>query len=178
MTMAESLTWQKLLLKDRPLIFGVLNCTPDSFSDGGQYLKEKAIFEKLELLVSNGADVIDIGAESTRPGAKEISYEDQMKRLRPAFKYLENISTSYNGNFSIDTRNSNVAKECLSSGINIINDVSGGNHDEKMFEVISNSKSLCVLMHMRGNPKIMQTLTKYENIVDDVCEELNVTIDS
>mgnify|MGYP002364648072 FL=1 len=93
MTMAESLTWQKLLLKDRPLIFGVLNCTPDSFSDGGQYLKEKAIFEKLELLVSNGADVIDIGAESTRPGAKEISYEDQMKRLRPAFKYLENIST-------------------------------------------------------------------------------------
>ena len=120
MTMAESLTWQKLLLKDRPLIFGVLNCTPDSFSDGGQYLKEKAIFEKLELLVSNGADVIDIGAESTRPGAKEISYEDQMKRLRPAFKYLENISTSYNGNFSIDTRNSNVAKECLSSGINII----------------------------------------------------------
>ena len=177
MTMAESLTWQKLLLKDRPLIFGVLNCTPDSFSDGGQYLKEKAIFEKLELLVSNGADVIDIGAESTRPGAKEISYEDQMKRLRPAFKYLENISTSYNGNFSIDTRNSNVAKECLSSGINIINDVSGGNHDEKMFEVISNSKSLCVLMHMRGNPKIMQTLTKYENIVDDVCEELNVTID-
>lgn len=166
--MSDRLTWQSILRKDRPLMFGILNCTPDSFSDGGQFTDEKTIVEKINDLVLQGSDVIDFGAESTRPGAKEISSDEQLLRIRPV---LENLNS--NVLFSVDTRSADVAEKCVSSGIQIVNDVSGGRFDEGMLNVISETDSLCVLMHMRGNPETMNNKTTYNNIVDDVCFELS-----
>ena len=88
--MSDRLTWQSILRKDRPLMFGILNCTPDSFSDGGQFTDEKTIVEKINDLVLQGSDVIDFGAESTRPGAKEISSDEQLLRIRPVLENLNN----------------------------------------------------------------------------------------
>lgn len=171
--MREVTSWQNILRKDRPLMFGILNCTPDSFSDGGEYFDEQSIVKKVDDLISQGSDVIDFGAESTRPGANEISASKQLLRLKPV---LENISKQVL--YSVDTRNAQVAKECLASGVQIVNDVSGGNFDEAMLSVISENNALFVLMHMRGIPRDMNERRTYTNVVDDVCAELSLSIQS
>lgn len=163
----DEISWQKILKKDRPLFFGILNCTPDSFSDGGKYIDEVSIKEKIDDLIFQGSDVIDFGAESTRPGAKQISSEEQLQRVASVLKNIDDRVL-----FSVDTRDAKVAQNSLDAGVRIINDVSGGNFDEQMLEVISDKNALCVLMHMRGIPENMTEHASYKNVVDEVCDEL------
>ncbi|MBR1907976.1 dihydropteroate synthase [bacterium] len=166
-----------ILLKNKPSrtkLVGILNITENSFSDGGKYLdKEKAI-EHLHQLINDGADIIDIGAESTKPYSEAVSSEIQLERLLPILNYINsnNITTP----ISIDTRNSEVAKECLMKGVSIINDVSGFDYDEKMVDIIKNSTSKIIIQHSKGTPETMQDNPEYENIIDEIYKALETKI--
>lgn len=157
----------------RTKVMGVLNVTPDSFSDGGYYSsKEKAITQALNL-IDAGADILDLGAESTRPDAEGISSEEEIKRILPVLKALR-VKTRVP--ISIDTTKHDVAKVCLEEGADIINDVSGLRcSGMKMAEVLKAYQSGLVLMHRRGTPKTMQSMTDYEDVVEDVFLELKNT---
>lgn len=148
-----------------PAIMGILNITPDSFSDGGKFFSKpsKAILAAIKMN-KLGADIIDIGAESTRPGAKVVNPEVEIKRLKPIIKGLK----KKNIKISIDTRNSSTMAFALSEGVEIINDVSGLNHDPESINVIKNSKCILVLMHMQGIPENMQKNPKYQYAPKDV----------
>ncbi len=150
---------------------GVLNVTPDSFSDGGLYLSPEAAITRASTLIKQGADVIDIGAQSTRPGADEVGPEEELKRLIPILcsirkKHPEVI-------ISIDTFHSSVAKKTLEHGANWINDVSGGRHDPNILNVVSTYDCPYVLTHSRGNSRSMDSLVLYKNVTLDVINELS-----
>lgn len=151
----------------KPLIMGILNLTEDSFSDGGKYLEfEKAVNHAKEM-IKDGVDIIDIGAESTRPGADEVSAKVQIERIIPVLKELINLYPDMI--FSVDTRSAEVAKEVLKiSKKIIINDVSGLCFDEKMTDVIVENKAKVIICHSSSIPKDMQEKTEYKNIVDDI----------
>ncbi len=151
----------------KPLIMGILNLTEDSFSDGGKYLNFDNAIEHAKEMIEQGADIIDIGAESTRPGADEIPPKTQIERICPVLKKLTAFYPDID--FSIDTRSSEVAKEVLKINKNvIINDVSGLCFDEKMAEVIIKNNAKVVICHSSSIPKDMQEKTEYKNIVDDI----------
>ena len=151
----------------KPLIMGILNLTTDSFSDGGKYLDFKAAINHAKEMIENGADIIDMGAESTRPGADEVSDKVQIERLMPVLKEL--LKLYPNINFSVDTRSSKVAREVLKINKNIIiNDVSGLCFDEKMTDVIVENESRVIICHSSSIPKDMQNKTEYKNVVDDI----------
>ena len=156
-----------------PGIMGILNITPDSFSDGGVYYSKptKAIQTAIKM-VKMGADIIDIGAESTRPGARLIKPEIEIKRLRPILKGLKRK----NIRISVDTRNSLTMKFALDEGVQIINDVSALNHDSNSINVIRSSRCFIILMHMQGNPKNMQKNPKYKFAPRDVYNYLKKQI--
>lgn len=144
----------KLIDFSTPKIMGVLNLTPDSFYDGGKFQQEKLILKQTALMLNEGADIIDLGAVSTRPGAEMIDEKEELKRImRPLQLLVKEFSEAI---FSIDTYRSNVARECINSGAHIINDVSGGNMDDKMFDTVAELKVPYILMHMHGNPENMQ----------------------
>ncbi|MAM64508.1 MAG: dihydropteroate synthase [Candidatus Marinimicrobia bacterium] len=144
---------------------GVLNVTPDSFSDGGKYYHlDKAIEYSLEL-VNQGVDIIDVGGESTRPGANAISFNDEIDRVIPVIKGIRSVSSIP---ISIDTYKSEVAKEALDSGADIVNDISGLNFDSKMINVIKDYNVPIVIMHIKGTPKNMQLNPEYDNIIDEI----------
>ena len=144
---------------------GVLNVTPDSFSDGGKYYHlDKAIEYSLEL-VNQGVDIIDVGGESTRPGANAISFNDEIERVIPVIKGIRSVSSIP---ISIDTYKSEVAKEALDSGADIVNDISGLNFDSKMINVIKDYNVPIVIMHIKGTPKNMQLNPEYDNIIDEI----------
>ena len=149
----------------KPGIMGILNVTPDSFSDGGKFFKSSKAIKEAIKMSKMGADIIDIGAESTRPGAKTIKPEKEIARLKPILKGLINKKL----NISVDTRNSITMKFALDNGVKIINDVSALNHDSESINVIKNSKCFIVLMHMQGNPKTMQKNPKYNFVPRDIC---------
>ncbi|MBI4388056.1 MAG: dihydropteroate synthase [Candidatus Omnitrophica bacterium] len=156
-----------------PLIMGILNLTPDSFSDGGQFLdSEKALLRALEL-EKEGADIIDVGAESTRPGAIPVSAEEECKRLMPA---LDLILKEVKIPISLDTTKAKVAELGLKKGVAIINDVSGLKADPEMANVIQSYKAGVVVMHRRGTPETMQQMTDYHDLVSDVLRELEESI--
>jgi dihydropteroate synthase len=159
------------------LLFGILNITPDSFSDGGQFYgkDDKSLDAALDHalhLVNSGADVLDIGGESTRPGASIVSIDDEMNRVIPVIQYLRKNGVT--APISIDTRNSKVAEAAIKCGANIINDISGGKYDKNMFSVASNSGVPIIIMHSRGTPETMSNdeNTTYNDVVQDVSEEL------
>ena len=156
-----------------PGIMGILNITPDSFSDGGAYYSKstKAIQTAIKM-VKMGADIIDIGAESTRPGARLIKPEIEIKRLRPILKGLKRK----NIRISVDTRNSLTMKFALDEGVQIINDVSALNHDSNSINVIRSSRCFIILMHMQGNPKNMQKNPRYKFAPRDVYNYLKKQI--
>ena len=156
-----------------PGIMGILNITPDSFSDGGVYYSKptKAIQTAIKM-VKMGADIIDIGAESTRPGARLIKPEIEIKRLRPILKGLKRK----NIRISVDTRNSLTMKFALDEGVQIINDVSALNHDSNSINVICSSRCFIILMHMQGNPKNMQKNPRYKFAPRDVYNYLKKQI--
>jgi dihydropteroate synthase len=138
----------------RPLIMGVLNLTPDSFYDGGKYGQEKLQAERVAHMLSEGADIIDIGAVSTRPGSKAITMEEEMERLIWPLQRLTKLFPE--ALFSIDTFRAQVAREAILHGGHIINDISGGNFDDNMFETIAELKVPYILMHIQGTPEHMQ----------------------
>lgn len=160
---------RKILCKGRPLIMGVVNSTPDSFYDGGRYaLPERAIARALEL-VEQGADLIDIGGESTRPHALPVSEDDELDRVIPV---VEGLARQVAIPISIDTTKSRVAQRALDAGASIINDVSALRNDLNMAAVIARSRAAVVLMHMQGTPQTMQQSPHYVDVGVEVLQFL------
>ena len=153
---------------------GVINLTPDSFSDGGDLNSAKKVLEKVNQFLRNGVDIVDIGAQSTRPGAEEVGSDIEIKRLIP---YLKLIKSKYPEILiSIDTFNSEVAHEALINGANWINDVTGGRRDKGILDVISKFNCPFVITHSRGNSQNMNELSKYENVLSEVKSSLETLV--
>ena len=147
-------------------IMGIINLTPDSFSDGGELSSSKKVLNQVNHFLNNGVDIIDLGAQSTRPGANEIGSKIEIKRLIP---YLKLIRSEYPEILiSIDTFNSDVAREALLNGANWINDVTGGRRDKEILNVVSEFNCPFVITHSRGNSQNMNELSKYENVLSEV----------
>ena len=155
----------RMLHFNKTIIMGILNVTPDSFSDGGKYYSissaEKTALQHAIQLVRDGADIIDIGGESTRPGAEEVAVQEELERVIPIIRRIREEEELSDIPISIDTRNSNVARAAIMAGADIVNDVSGGAHDPEMFATVAYLGVPMIIMHMRGNPKTMQSLTDY-----------------
>ena len=145
-------------------IVGILNLTKDSFSDGGEFYEYKKAIEHLDQMITDGADIIDIGAESTKPYSSPISDSEQLERLIPVVKYAK----SKNVTISIDTRSSKVAEECLKLGADIINDVSGFDYDENMPGIISKYGAKVIIQHSKDTPDKMQENPEYTNLMDEI----------
>jgi dihydropteroate synthase len=160
----QVLTWGK-----RTYIMGILNVTPDSFSDGGQYFDLASAIAQGQKLVAEGADILDIGGQSTRPGATIVPLAEELRRVIPVVKALAPI---VNVPISIDTTRSVVAAEALAAGATWVNDVSGGTDDPELLPVVARSGATVVLMHRRGNPQTMQSLTDYDDLIGEVHEFL------
>jgi dihydropteroate synthase len=154
----------------RPRVMGILNRTPDSFSDGGELDHPDALLRRAERHLEEGAAILDIGGESTRPGARPVSVEEEIRRTRPA---VEAIRRHWDVPISIDTRHSEVARAALDAGATIVNDVSGLAHDPGLGEVIREFDAGAVLMHMRGTPRTMADHASYEDVVGEVVDELH-----
>jgi len=152
---------------------GVVNVTPDSFSDGGKFLDPVKAMEHAKELVSDGADILDLGAVSTRPGALAVSFEEERQRLMPA---LEKILKSVPVPVSVDTTSAKIAEEALGMGAAIINDVSGLRDEPEIARIAAGADAGLILMHRRGNSETMQDLAVYRNVVKDVIEELYESI--
>lgn len=165
----RDLTRQRL-----PLLMGILNVTPDSFSDGGQFnIVDNAIARALQM-EADGADIIDIGGESTRPGAKPVALDDELQRTIPVIRQL---AQRLRVPISIDTTKSEVARQALEAGAEIVNDISGLTFDSAMMDVCRiNDAGIC-LMHIQGTPQTMQLNPRYANVVSEVCEFLQQQVD-
>ena len=152
-------------------IMGIINLTPDSFSDGGDFSSIEKVLNQVNNFVLNGVDVIDLGAQSTRPGALEIGAKSEIKRLLP---YLNKIRSEFpNIIISIDTFNSEVAHEVLTNGANWINDVTGGRRDEEILDVVSEFNCPFVITHSRGNSENMNKLMHYDDLFVNVVDSLS-----
>ncbi|WP_296621927.1 dihydropteroate synthase [Marivirga sp.] len=158
-----------------PKVMGIVNATPDSFYDGGRNVDVEKTVVRIEKMLEDGADIIDIGGYSTKPNAVEVSFKEERERVIPLIKKL--IQKFPEIVISIDTFRSGIAKEAIQAGATIINDVSGGNLDDKMFETVSQLKVPYILMHMRGTPATMQNLTEYNHLIKDVVFELSQKIE-
>jgi dihydropteroate synthase len=167
------LSWAGLPLT-RPLVMGILNCTPDSFSDGGSYHDEAAAIAAGEKMLVEGADILDIGGESTRPNAPLVPAEQEIARILPVISALAKQGAV----ISVDTRNAATMAAALDAGARIINDVSGLKHDPAARGVVAVQKCPVVLMHMRGTPMTMNCQAHYANLVGDVLDELAATRDA
>jgi len=149
-----------------PKVMGILNVTPNSFFDGGKYQNESEILSKVRKMLDDGAIFIDIGAYSSKPSAEYVSEEEELQRIVPVVQLiLEHFPETL---ISIDTFRSEVAKACIENGAAIINDISAGNLDTKMLETIAKYNVPYIMMHMRGTPQTMQTMTHYDNIVKEI----------
>jgi dihydropteroate synthase len=152
-------------LSETPLIMGVLNITPDSFSDGSSYKSVQDAVAAAEKMVSDGADIIDVGGESTRPGAELVSVQEELARVIPV---IEKLAGRLRVPISIDTWKSQVAEAALKVGAEIINDISAMTFDPMMAETVAGSDAAVVLMHYRGKPSEMQKMTDYSDIISEV----------
>ena len=159
---------------EKTSIMGVINLPPDSFSDGGDLNSSKKVLEQVNHFLSNGVDIVDLGAQSTRPGAEEVGSKKEIKRLIP---YLKLIKSKYpDVLISIDTFNSEVAYEALLNGANWINDVTGGRRDINILDVVSKFDCPFVITHSRGNSQNMNELSKYKNVTREVKFSLETLI--
>lgn len=159
----------ELDLSARPLVMGILNVTPDSFSDGGAWLDPDRAAGRARAMVAEGAGIVDIGGESTRPGAAPVSPEEELARVRPV---LERLAGTLPVPLSIDTRSSAVARAAIDLGAAIVNDVSGLRHDPAMAGVVARAGAAAVVMHMQGTPDTMQRDPRYEDVVSEVVDWL------
>jgi dihydropteroate synthase len=158
-----------------PLVMGVLNTTPDSFSDGGKYTTLEAAMLQVAIMVDAGAQIIDVGGESTRPGAERVSLDEEQRRV---IEVIRAIKSKYKILVSIDTMNAATAAAAIEAGADIINDVSGGLADDAMFSVAAQSQKHIVISHWRGFSTEMDSLNDYENVAHDVARELQERIDA
>lgn len=152
----------------KPLLMGVLNITPDSFSDGGKFTNLDAALAQAKRLVSEGADILDVGGESTRPGAVRVSLDEEIARVVPVIEAIKNLGAE----ISIDTMNSETASAAVAAGASIINDVSGGLNDPAIFQVAAETDATLIISHWRGHSDQMDSLNQYESIGRDVAAEL------
>ena len=160
----------------KPLLMVILNITPDSFSDGGRFNNITSALTQVEKMLSDGADIIDIGGESTRPYSLSVSSGEQVQRVIPIIKEIRSqLSTTLQ--ISIDTQLSTVAKLALSEGANIINDISAGHNDPNILKVAANYNCPMILMHIKGTPQTMQDNPAYDNVVSDVLTSLQTSVD-
>ncbi len=157
-----------LRVEGRPVVMGVLNVTPDSFSDGGEWFEPQDAIDHGRLLMAQGADIIDVGGESTRPGAERPSIEEELRRVIP----LIEVITAEGATVSIDTMRAVVAERALAAGASIVNDVSGGLADPDMVGVVADAEVPFVAMHWRGHSTDMQSRAVYDDVVTEVCEAL------
>ncbi len=158
----------------RTLIMGILNVTPDSFSDGGRYTTVEAAVAHAERLVAEGADVLDIGGESTRPGADPVPLDEELRRVIPVVKAVRRALPEVC--ISVDTYKARVAQEALEAGADVINDVSALRFDPEMASVVARAGAPVVLMHMKGTPKTMQQNPTYQDVVREILEFLEERI--
>jgi dihydropteroate synthase len=149
------------------MIMGVLNVTPDSFSDGGEFFTSEKAVEQGELMATEGARIIDVGGESTRPGAEAISAEGELARVLPVIEQLREKTSAF---ISIDTSKAAVARQALDAGASIINDVTGGRADPQMMALAAESGAGFIVMHMQGTPRTMQAAPHYEDVVHEVAD--------
>lgn len=156
----------QLIDLSQPKVMGILNITPNSFFDGGSYSNEEEILAKVEKMLTEGATFIDIGAYSTKPGAEFVSEEEELNRIVPVVQLL--VKHFPDILLSIDTFRSEVAKACIENGAAIINDISAGDLDNNMLTVIAKYNVPYIMMHMRGTPETMQSMTEYEDIMKEV----------
>ncbi|MGY8949597.1 MAG: dihydropteroate synthase [Flavobacteriales bacterium] len=164
-----------LLDLTKPKIMGILNITPDSFFDGGEYNSEYKILNQVEKMLLEGADIIDIGGHSSRPGAKKLTIEKETERVIPIIKLI--VGKFKNIIISIDTFRSEIARKAIEAGASIINDISGGDLDKKMYQVAGELKVPYIIMHMKGVPSNMQNDTEYDNVIFDIIKNLSYKID-
>ncbi|HHJ38023.1 MAG: dihydropteroate synthase [Methylothermaceae bacteria B42] len=169
---SAKLLFSQRLKQEKPMIMGILNVTPDSFSDGGQYAAADAALKQALAMVEAGAEVIDVGGESTRPGSERVPAEEQLRRVLPVMESLVPALPS-GVSISIDTTLSQVAEAALKAGAVIINDVSAGRDDPAMFQLVAEHGACMVLMHMHGSPKTMQDNPGYEDVVAEVLDFLS-----
>jgi dihydropteroate synthase len=162
-----------LILGPRTLVMGVLNVTPDSFSDGGNFLSQEKALQHALQMERNGADLIDIGAESTRPGSLGINAEEEWSRLAPV---LAALRTRLKIPISVDTRKSEIAAKAIESGAELINDVTGLKHDPRIAEICARARVPLILMHMRGEPQTMQQKPFARDALKDVTHGLRASL--
>ena len=148
-----------------PAVMGIVNVTPDSFSDGGQFFAADAALEQALTLVREGASVVDIGGESTRPGSELVTLDEELRRVLPV---IEALAGSVGVPISVDTMKAEVARRALAAGAAMLNDVSALRYDEEMVDVVAESGAPVCLMHMQGMPKTMQEDPRYDDVVDEV----------
>ncbi len=165
---------------NRPLVMGVLNATPDSFSDGGLYSAEDDALNHARLLIAAGSNIIDVGGESTRPGAERIAIEEEQRRVISLIKRIaaEPSFVASGARISIDTMNSQTARAAIEAGAKIINDVSGGLADPEMFSVAAETSAILVISHWRGFSDRMDSLNEYQDVARDVAQELSVQVEA
>jgi len=160
-------------LGERPLLMGILNTTPDSFSDGGKYiLTDRAVEHGLQL-VAEGADILDVGGESTRPGATPVSLDEELRRVIPV---IERLAGLVKVPISIDTFKAEVAERAIRSGARIVNDISGLRFDERMVEVCVKNPCGVICMHIQGTPQTMQIGPHYHDVVTELCEDFVIRL--
>ena len=160
--------------KRETLVMGIVNVTPDSFSDGGKFFSPEVAISHASKLISQGADIIDIGGESTRPGAEQVSEPEELKRVIPVIEKIRTENPTIL--ISIDTTKASVAKHAVEAGADIINDVSGLSFDNNMTGIVESFDVPVVIMHMKGNPQNMQLNPKYKDIVNEILDFFKMKI--
>ena len=166
----------KLVTIDRPWVMGIINITPDSFYSGSRAMDEQSLVGQVRQMLADGADVLDVGACSTRPGSQSVDAQGEMDRLQWALAIIRREAPDTI--LSVDTYRAAVARRCVEEwGVDIINDISGGTIDEAMFATVADLRVPYVLMHMRGTPETMSRLTDYDNVTADVLEWMARRID-
>ena len=152
-------------LSQHALIMGVLNVTPDSFSDGGEFFTAEKAIEQGKRMAAEGAQIIDVGGESTRPGAEAVSAQEELARVLPVIEELREAVPAF---ISIDTSKAEVARAALEAGASIVNDVTGGRGDPEMMPLVAERSAGFIIMHMQGTPRTMQAAPRYDDVVGDV----------
>ena len=155
--------------KTIPLLMGILNVTPDSFSDGGQFDSTSKAIEQALKLINDGADIVDVGGESTRPGAAPVSLQEELDRTIPV---IARLSQQTDVPISIDTTKAEVARQAMAAGASIVNDISGLSFDPEMISVCAKSQAAVCVMHIKGTPQSMQQAPVYDDVVDEVAQFL------
>jgi dihydropteroate synthase len=166
----------KIINLSQPKVMGILNLTPDSFFKDSRIQTEKKLLQEAEKMLAEGADFLDLGAYSSRPGATDISTEEEEKRLIPAVKLM--AKTFPEALLSIDTFRAIIAEKAIENGAHLINDISGGNRDAELFKTVGRLKVPYVLMHIKGTPQNMATNNQYENMIQEICFYFSEKIES